>query len=55
MMVPGGIAAVGYGIPETYAIAFLDGVYIAFLLIQAKQQQDSYWTTSVAAAREAES
>ena len=55
MMVPGGLAAAGYGIPETYAIAFLDGVYIAFLLIQAKQQQDSYWTTSVAAAREAES
>ena len=55
MMVPGGIAAAGYGIPETYAIAFLDGVYIAFLLIQVRQQQDSYWTISVAAAREAES
>ena len=53
IMLPTSVVAAAQGTTETYTIAFLACLYLAFLLLQAKQHGDSYWATSVAAALEA--
>ena len=53
IMLPTSIVAAAQGTTETYTITFLTGLYLAFLLLQARQHEDSYWATSVAAALEA--
>ncbi len=53
IMLPTSIVAAAQGTTETYTITFLTGLYLAFLLLQARQHEHSYWATSVAAALEA--
>ena len=53
IMLPTSVVAAAQGTTETYTIAFLACLYLAFLLLQAKQHGDSYWAISVAAALEA--
>ena len=53
IMLPTSVVVAAQGTTETYTIAFLVCLYLAFLLLQAKQHGDSYWAISVAAALEA--
>ena len=53
IMLPTSVVGAALATTETYTIAFLSCLYLAFLLVQAKQHGDAYWATSVAAALEA--